>query len=120
MDGCAVSGASIIETPLGNLRVDTNLREQLLSTNNFDIMEQSVDEVEHSGEMQYPFIAKVINDMKEEEGSRKEQYDRIKVLPIMVGSIKNSKEESFGRLLSPYLSDRGIFTVISSDFCHCK
>lgn len=47
------------------------------------------------------------------------QYD-IKVLPIMVGSIGTGKEESIGKLISPFLSNRGIFTVISSDFCHCK
>ena len=80
-------------------------------------MERSVDEEEHSGEMQYPYIAKMINDAQSESGRR---CNNIKVLPIMVGSLKTSKEEAFGRLLSPYLSDRGIFTVISSDFCHCK
>ena len=97
------------------MKVDNNLREQLLSTNKFDIMEQSVDEEEHSGEMQYPYIAKIINDSKI-DGER--SANKIKILPIMVGSIKTNREEAFGRLLSPYLSDRGIFTVISSDFCH--
>ena len=114
LDGCAVSGASVIDTPLGNLSVDANLREQLLSTNKFTTMEQHVDEEEHSGEMQYPFIAKILNDAKMDGGK---QYN-LKVLPIMVGSITESKEEAFGTLLSPYLSDRGIFTVVSSDFCH--
>ena len=104
-------------TPLGNLNVDSHLREQLLSTKKFNIMKQEIDEKEHSGEMQYPYIQKIINDaMKENSG---EEYS-IKVLPIMVGSIGVSKEESMGKLLSPFLSDRGIFTVISSDFCHCK
>lgn len=119
---------------MGNLSVDTNLREQLLSTNKFGIMEQEVDEDEHSGEMQYPFIAKVINDVKmENNGSsnnsrgnsgnnegRSRCSSTIKILPIMIGAIKGNKEEAFGRLLSPYLSDRAVFTVISSDFCHCK
>jgi len=44
-----MSGASRIETPLGNLKVDVNLREQLLSTNKFGIMERMIDEEEHSG-----------------------------------------------------------------------
>ncbi|KAL7551978.1 hypothetical protein ACHAWF_015194 [Thalassiosira exigua] len=114
LDCCAVSGARIIETPLGNMRVDNQLREQLLSTDKFGVMEQDVDEEEHSGEMQYPYIAKIINDYKRESG----KACHVKILPIMVGSIKPNKEESFGRLLSPYLSDRGIFTAISSDFCH--
>lgn len=116
-----VSGASVIETPLGNMRVDSNLRDQLLSTNKFAVMERDVDEKEHSGEMQYPYIAKIISDAKEEMGDGEgRRFDGVKVLPIMVGSIRKSKEEAFGRLLAPYLSDSGIFTVISSDFCHCK
>ena len=61
-------------------------------------------------------LKKIINDAKESSGM---QYD-IKVLPIMVGSIGTGKEESIGKLISPFLSNRGIFTVISSDFCHCK
>jgi AmmeMemoRadiSam system protein B len=111
-----LEGASKIETPLGTLSVDVNLRERLLSTKKFGIMERSVDEEEHSGEMQYPYIRKIINDAKT---SSEKQYD-IKVLPIMVGSIGTSKEESIGKLLAPFLSDRGVFTVISSDFCHCE
>ena len=79
-------------------------------------MERKVDEEEHSREMQYPYIAKIINDVNMSSGKK---YD-VKILPIMVGSIKTNKEEAIGRLLSPYLSDRGIFTVISSDFCHCE
>lgn len=112
-----VEGASQLTTPLGNLSVDSHLREELLSTKKFDIMKQNIDEHEHSGEMQYPYIQKIINDARRECSG--EEYS-IKVLPIMVGSIGVSKEESIGSLLSPFLSDQGIFTVISSDFCHCK
>ena len=72
LDGCAISGANVIETPIGNLPVDTELRTEILQLgggNKFDIMEQSVDEAEHSGEMQYPYIAKVINDVNNERRS---------------------------------------------------
>lgn len=110
LESCALSGASTIETPLMNLAVDDVLREKLLSTGKFDVMNQRVDEHEHSGEMQYPFIAKILMSV-----SLKEQ---IKVLPIMVGSIRASKEESYGKLIATYLADESVFTVISSDFCH--
>lgn len=96
--------------------MDVKLRERLLSTNKFDIMKRHVDEEEHSGEMQYPFIAKVINDTTNNIGKRCD----VSILPIMIGSIRTSKEEDFGKLLSPYLSDTSVFTVISSDFCHCE
>lgn len=111
-------GALSIETPLGDLAVDAGLRKQLLSTNKFDVTEQRVDEEEHSGEMQYPFIAKIVNDVNATASDRGKKHRQIRILPIMVGALDASREKAFGRLLQPYLADRGIFTVVSSDFCH--
>ena len=73
-------------------------------------MKQDVDEKEHSGEMQYPFIAKIIKDADADR--------QIRVLAIMVGSIEKSTEQTYGALLAPILEDNRVFTVISSDFCH--
>mmetsp|Transcript_31571 Transcript_31571/g.67046 ORF Transcript_31571/g.67046 Transcript_31571/m.67046 type:complete len:356 (-) Transcript_31571:170-1237(-) len=117
LDGCAISGAAKIETPLGNLEVDNQLREQLLLTGKFTTMKRSEDEDEHSGEMQYPFISKVLSNsgmLKQHNGN----CFTVRVLPIMVGSIRPVKEEAFGKLFSSVLCDPEIFTVISSDFCH--
>ena len=36
----------------------------------------------------------------------------------VIGSISDSKEDSFGKLLAPYLKRRKTLFVISSDFCH--
>ena len=105
------------ETPLRSIPVDTDLREQLLSTGKFSIMSQGVDEREHSGEMQYPFIAKVLKDLEDQNMSEHDNPE-VKVLPIMVGSIKIRSEVDYGKLLAPYLSQENIFTVVSSDFCH--
>jgi len=110
-------GAAKIETPLGNLEVDNQLREQLLLTGKFTTMKRSEDEDEHSGEMQYPFISKVLSNsgmLKQHNGN----CFTVRVLPIMVGSIRPVKEEAFGKLFSSVLCDPEIFTVISSDFCH--
>jgi len=104
------TGASAIETPLGNLNVNDNLRTRLLATGKFSIMEKQVDEEEHSGEMQYPFIQKIVKDAH--------RTDTVSVLPIMVGSINSMKEAQFGELLQPFLAQPGVFTVVSSDFCH--
>jgi len=108
LDGCALSGASQLETPLGNLQVDDNIREELLATKQFTIMDQEVDEDEHSGEMQYPFLSLAATNANA----------KVKVLPIMVGSISAKSEAHFGQLLAPILSRFNILTVISSDFMH--
>ena len=110
LDGCAVSGARELETPLGNLTVDSNLRDELLETGKFSVMQQQVDENEHSGEMQYPFLAlaaKVANCL-----------DRIQVLPVMVGSISGKSEAVFGKILAPYIARPNVLCVLSSDFMH--
>jgi len=111
LDGCAISGGSSIATPLGNLKVDDDIRAELLDTGKFTIMEKQTDEEEHSGEMQYPFIAKALSEVNKLD-------DSIKVLPVMVGAIDTKKEKLFGELLAPILARQNVIVVISSDFCH--
>ena len=116
LSGAAVSGATVIRTPLGNLCVDDNVRQSLVKTGKFSTMEQHVDEAEHSGEMQYPYIAKVINDVL--GGGDCSTSFHVKVLPIMIGATSTSQEQKFGRILAPFLAQPHVFTVVSSDFCH--
>jgi predicted class III extradiol MEMO1 family dioxygenase len=134
LNGCAISGASLIQTPLGDLAVDEVLRSELLATGEFSVMRKETDEKEHSGEMQYPFIQKVVLDakrlrprqqQKEDSATGTEQRHHhtgqetsVRVLPIMVGAVHNSQEIHFGKVLAPFLSRPQVFTVISSDFCH--
>jgi hypothetical protein len=104
---CAVSGATVLETPLGNLTVDTELRQEILQLGDFGVMSQADDEAEHSGEMQYPYLAKIGGTAA-----------HIKVLPIMCGALSNEKEASYGRLMANILQRPGVLTVVSTDFCH--
>lgn len=117
IDGCTVSGANILETPLGNLPVDTVLREEILNLKPgaFTVMNRNVDESEHSGEMQYPYIAKIQNDANKIKGNTNKM---IPVLPIMCGSVSNSKESSYGKLLAEIVSRPDVVSIISTDFCH--
>ena len=127
LDGCAVSGAQTIETPLGDLPVDTELRDEILNlaskkksspgggaTVGFSVMDRDVDEAEHSGEMQYPFIAKVQKNASKKNGST----SLIPILPIMCGSISNSKESEYGSLLAEIVARNDVLSIISTDFCH--
>jgi predicted class III extradiol MEMO1 family dioxygenase len=122
LDGCAISGASVIETPICNLPVDKSLRSELLQTGEFSTMSQRIDEMEHSGEMQYPYIAQIYTQVKSNSSSSSRRNTNtisippIHILPIMVGATSQSKH--FGHLLAPILSRSNIFTVISTDFCH--
>lgn len=110
LDGCAVSNASLIETPILSLPVDDDLRNELLTSSSlFSVMSKQTDEEEHSGEMQYPFVAKSILDA---------QHQNCRILPIMVGSVSTKKEKEYGYNLAPIIHRPNIFTVVSTDFCH--
>jgi MEMO1 family protein len=125
---CAVSGANVIETPLGNLLVDDEIRNELLQLSSssankhkysFSIMTKSQDEHEHSGEMQYPFIAHVLQKAREEQMKRGEaESKQITVTPIMCGSLSTSDETAYGTLLAPILHRPHVITIVSTDFCH--
>jgi hypothetical protein len=73
-------------------------------------MSKSVDEHEHSGEMQYPYIAKILDETN--------KLSSIKVLPVMCGNISSSQEEEYGKILAPIVGRSNVLCVISTDFCH--
>ncbi|VDD79829.1 unnamed protein product [Mesocestoides corti] len=108
LDTCAIPSADYFETPLFNLRMDTEVRKNLMKTGKFDILETNHDEEEHSIEMQFPYIAKIME----------AHAENFTVIPVLVGSLSFSKEKLFGEIFSPYLSDPATVFVISSDFCH--
>jgi len=122
LDGCAVSGGDYLETPVGALKVDDELRKEVLALGcgedgdsngrrrYFSIMEKRVDEMEHSGEMQYPYLAHILNNCG--------CLDRVPVLPIMCGALSEERETLFGNLLSEIVARRDVLTVVSTDFCH--
>ena len=112
LQGCAVSGATVLETPLGNLEVDDDIRQEILAlSSKFTVMDASTDDEEHSGEMQYPYLAKLLL-------SPEHNKKNIRVLPIMCGALSTSQEASFGKLLSEIIARPSVLCVISSDFCH--
>jgi len=111
-------GASSIETPIGSMTIDDDLRSELMKTDLFSLMDQLTDESEHSGEMHFPFIYKCFMDARDNYSSSQTPLPPLQILPIMVGAISTSQEVDFGKILAPFVARPNIFTVISSDFCH--
>lgn len=105
---CALSQCDVYKTPLYDLRVDQALNRELRETEQFQWMDLKTDEDEHSIEMQMPFVAKVMEDFR----------DQFTIVPIMVGSLSYEAERKYGEILAPYLADPENLFVISSDFCH--
>nr|CAI5867676.1 unnamed protein product [Callosobruchus analis] len=77
-------------------------------TGQFEWMDLDTDENEHSIEMHLPYIAKVMENFK----------NQFTIVPILVGSLSPDREACYGRILSSYLADPKNLFIISSDFCH--
>ncbi len=110
LDGCALSSCESYATPLGDLAIDASMNEELYSTGKFTRMSRDTDENEHSIEMHLPYTYKIL--------SRAFPRQMPPTVPILVGSITRPKEETYGKLLAPYLSDPSNVFIVSSDFCH--
>jgi MEMO1 family protein len=108
MSGCGLSTVSRFATPLYDLHIDQQVYQELQATRHFEQLSLGVDENEHSLEMQLPYIAKVMEDYK----------DQFTIVPVMVGSLSPAKEELYGEIFAKYLTDPTVVFVISSDFCH--
>ncbi|KAI8054438.1 MEMO1-like protein [Syncephalis plumigaleata] len=108
MSGCAISGYTEYETPLGPLKLDQEVIEELKKTGQFEVMSESTDEDEHSIELHLPYIYKIME-------SKRNDYT---IVPILVGALNRLREEFYGKLLAPYLADPANLFIISSDFCH--
>ncbi|KAK6912554.1 MEMO1 family, partial [Dillenia turbinata] len=103
---CALSKATVYQTPIGDLPIDLEVIEELKGTGKFEIMDLGVDEAEHSMEMHLPYLAKVFHGYS------------VKIVPILVGAVSYENEAMYGELLAKYVDDPTNFFCVSSDFCH--
>jgi len=104
---CALSNFTMMKTPLYDLKVDTEINKELAEVG-FTYIPKDADEDEHSIEMHLPYIAKVMEDFR----------DQFTIIPIMVGGLTPEKEAFYGEKLAEYLANPQNLFVISSDFCH--
>ncbi len=105
---CALSTASVLETPLGTLSVDIETIAELYqkAPSLFQPFHIDADEDEHSIEMHLPYLRHVF------------AGKQVSIVPIVVGNLSLQKEREIGTVLAPWLADESTFFVVSSDFCH--
>ncbi len=80
----------------------------------FTTMSKSVDEAEHSCEMQLPYIHRLLQKLYPNQPTS--SYPPL--VPIMIGGTSPATEAALGKLLAPYVADESNAFAISSDFCH--
>ncbi|PJF17827.1 hypothetical protein PSACC_02361 [Paramicrosporidium saccamoebae] len=93
---CVKCPFDVIATPLGPMHVGTLSGPMHTGS-------PSIDQNEHSLEMQFPFI--------------KFCFPNAHVIPILVGDLGHDREK-YAHILAEELLDKDTALVISSDFCH--
>ena len=99
-DGLAVPHVHFFNTPLGDISLDTVAIQHLL-TLPFMICSDEAHRLEHSVEVQLPFLQVVLDDFK--------------LIPIVTG---DANAEQVAQVLELFYDDAGTLIVISSDLSH--
>ena len=102
--GASVYAEGNYKTPLGTVRVNTELAEQLIKNTKVFSYFKAAHSSEHSIEVQIPFL----------------QYhlgNDITIIPIVLGTQNSKVCEEIANGLKPYFTGNNLF-VISSDFSH--
>ena len=100
--GICVSSYDHYQTPLGKVPVEKRVGEKL-SHHNLFVFKPEIEAREHSLEMEIPFLQIALKDFK--------------IVPLIVGSIKEKDYIEVANLLRPFISDKTLI-VVSSDFTH--
>ena len=104
-----LKGASIYNlgdylTPLGEISVNIELANKLITQNSFFEYSEHAHSQEHSLEIQLPFLQYIL----------KNDYQ---IVPIIIGTNNNEIIKKIAEILKPFLTEENLF-VISTDFSH--
>lgn len=91
-------------TPLGNVPVNLSVTNQLIKESDFFIFNKEADAIEHSVEVQLPFLQYYLK-------------KPFKIVPIIIGTQSTDFCKKLAEVLRPYFNEKNLF-VISSDFSH--
>ncbi len=103
-EGAAVFTSGNMVTPMGTLKVNRELGNQLKSTNKWFIEKDEAHGPEHSLEVELPFIQYRFNPAPP-------------IVPILIGTRNLTVLKGIASGLQPWFNERNLF-IISSDFSH--
>jgi len=103
-DGASICIFDNYITPLGKVKVDKQLASELIKSNSCFVQDYGADTVEHSIEVQIPFLQYILG-------------DDINLVPVLVGTQSEKGCQEIAKALKPYFNNENLF-VISTDLSH--
>ncbi len=104
LKGASIYNRGDYRTPLGNVKVDTEVVDRLIGNNRLIKYVSEAHEKEHSVEVQLPFL----------------QYwmkKPFKIVPMVIGTQSEETCKELAEILKPFFTPDNLF-IISSDFSH--
>jgi len=104
LDKAVIDGSDAWQTLLGQVALDTDLRDKLIQENNLFKVDSEPHKSEHSLEVELPFLQTTLNDFN--------------LLPILVShQISQGDLDKISQTLAKYVDNKTLL-VISSDMSH--
>lgn len=110
-NGCGLTRKKSFSTPLGDIKCDEDIIDELYKTKEFQWLNPDVESKEHSIMNQLPIIKYIMEKQKIKD-------ENIKIIPLMIGDIDDPMGDKYAMILSKYFKDPENLFIISSDFCH--
>jgi AmmeMemoRadiSam system protein B/AmmeMemoRadiSam system protein A len=101
--GLVLDNSDKWQTPLGEVEIDTELRDALAKENSLFKVDSTPHEPEHSLEVQAPFLQTI--------------FSNFKILPVLVNELDEEDLESVSQILAEYADENTIF-IASTDMSH--
>ncbi|MBL7155002.1 MAG: AmmeMemoRadiSam system protein B [Candidatus Portnoybacteria bacterium] len=102
--GAVIDSFDVWQTPLGQIDLDTDLRDALVKENSLFKIDSTPHQPEHSLEVEVPFLQRVLSDFK--------------LLPILVShQLSEGDLDKISQTLTKYLDDKTLL-IASSDMSH--
>lgn len=103
-DGIAIFPEGFWETPLGRIKVDSDLANQIKKESERIFFSEEYHQKEHSLEVQIPFLQKTLKDFK--------------ILPILLGNSDQKDFEILAKAISKNIKGKNVLLIASSDLSH--
>ena len=94
----------VFRTPLGDVHVDTELRDKLLQSDKRIVCSNQSHRQEHTIEVQLPFLQMT--------------HENFKILPVLFGEVTSEHCMRFAELLERVRGSKKLFILSSTDLSH--